>query len=337
MCLCSRACFKLFMKRERQLAVAGRNGLVSRHFESAIWGHSMPSGWIAVAGPDMPRHCCGRCGAGPAGHRPASSSALVRNLTFGTFVAGGRNRKTRLAVMDATAVDSHRRLVLVRRDDIEHLFLIGGPTDVVVERDIRFHVQQRRAGLPAGELPEQPVRAPERARPAEIHHPAPSPRAEPSRPLEPPAPRLAPQPAHRPFERPAPQLVASRRRRPRLPPRRRNRPQSPPRSRPRRNRAGAEPQPAPACRPRQAPNGPPCRRSEPGNASGAAACRRVRTSPRRAKTSTSTLMDELEVSLETALPPSRRKAPPDVARRRDDQACWASSSATSGCIDGKRI
>ncbi len=29
---------------------------------------------------------------------------LVRSLTFGTFVAGGRNRKTRLAVMDATAV-----------------------------------------------------------------------------------------------------------------------------------------------------------------------------------------------------------------------------------------
>ncbi|TIM93315.1 MAG: hypothetical protein E5Y34_33205, partial [Mesorhizobium sp.] len=56
---------------------------------------------------------------------------LVRNLTFGTFVAGGRNRKTRLAVMDATAVDSHRRLVLIRRDDIEHLLLIGGPTDVV--------------------------------------------------------------------------------------------------------------------------------------------------------------------------------------------------------------
>ncbi|WP_204351092.1 hypothetical protein, partial [Serratia marcescens] len=46
---------------------------------------------------------------------------LIRSLTFGTYVAGGRNRKTRLAVMDATAVDSHRRLVLVRRDDIEHL------------------------------------------------------------------------------------------------------------------------------------------------------------------------------------------------------------------------
>src|SRR3954454_1986639 len=60
---------------------------------------------------------------------------IVRSMTFGTFVVGGRNRKTRLAVMDAAAVDSQRRLVLVRRDDIEHLILIGGPTDVVVERD----------------------------------------------------------------------------------------------------------------------------------------------------------------------------------------------------------
>ena len=71
---------------------------------------------------------------------------LIRSLTFGTFVAGGRNRKTRLAVMDATAVDSHRRLVLVRRDDVEHLLLIGGPTDVVVEREIRLS-QVRRPAL----------------------------------------------------------------------------------------------------------------------------------------------------------------------------------------------
>ena len=70
---------------------------------------------------------------------------LIRSLTFGTFVAGGRNRKTRLAVMDATAVDSHRRLVLVRRDDIEHLLLIGGPTDVVVEREIRLGQPRRPA------------------------------------------------------------------------------------------------------------------------------------------------------------------------------------------------
>src|SRR6476620_9616236 len=68
---------------------------------------------------------------------------LIRGLTFGTFVAGGRNRKTRLAVMDATAVDSHRRLVLVRRDDSEHLLLIGGPTEAVVEREIRLGQTRR--------------------------------------------------------------------------------------------------------------------------------------------------------------------------------------------------
>ncbi|WP_244480823.1 flagellar biosynthetic protein FliO [Mesorhizobium sp. Root157] len=80
---------------------------------------------------------------------------MVRNLTFGTFVAGGRNRKTRLAVMDATAVDSHRRLVLIRRDDIEHLLLIGGPTDVVVERDIRL-AAPRRPNLTTDGGPAQP-------------------------------------------------------------------------------------------------------------------------------------------------------------------------------------
>ena len=80
---------------------------------------------------------------------------LIRGLTFGTYVAGGKNRKTRLAVMDATAVDSHRRLVLVRRDDIEHLILIGGPTDVVVERDIRM-VPSRRPILTGDGQQQQP-------------------------------------------------------------------------------------------------------------------------------------------------------------------------------------
>jgi hypothetical protein len=61
---------------------------------------------------------------------------VVRGVSSGTFVAGGRNRRARLAVMDAAAIDNQRRLVLVRRDDVEHLILIGGPTDVVVEQNI---------------------------------------------------------------------------------------------------------------------------------------------------------------------------------------------------------
>ena len=38
-----------------------------------------------------------------------------------------RGRMPRLAVIDAAAVDGRRRLVLVRRDNVEHLIMIGGP------------------------------------------------------------------------------------------------------------------------------------------------------------------------------------------------------------------
>ncbi|SMX57344.1 putative Flagellar biosynthesis protein, FliO [Bradyrhizobium sp. ORS 285] len=47
-----------------------------------------------------------------------------------------RGRMPRLAVIDAAAVDGRRRLVLVRRDNIEHLLMIGGPSDIVVESNI---------------------------------------------------------------------------------------------------------------------------------------------------------------------------------------------------------
>lgn len=47
-----------------------------------------------------------------------------------------RNRQPRLSVTDAAAVDDKRRLVLVRRDNTEHLILIGGPTDIVIEQGI---------------------------------------------------------------------------------------------------------------------------------------------------------------------------------------------------------
>lgn len=107
---------------------------------------------------------------------------VVRSMTFGTFVAGGRNRKTRLAVMDATAVDSQRRLVLVRRDDVEHLILIGGPTDVVVEQHIRLG-QPRKAqpSEPVYEAP--PQRAPE-PQPQQVQRQAP-PKAPPPQQREP--------------------------------------------------------------------------------------------------------------------------------------------------------
>jgi hypothetical protein len=39
-------------------------------------------------------------------------------------------------VIDAAMVDGRRRLVLIRRDNVEHLLIIGGPTDVVIEQSI---------------------------------------------------------------------------------------------------------------------------------------------------------------------------------------------------------
>jgi hypothetical protein len=53
---------------------------------------------------------------------------------LGTTAA--RGRQPRLAVIDAAAVDGRRRLLLIRRDNVEHLLMIGGPTDVVVETNI---------------------------------------------------------------------------------------------------------------------------------------------------------------------------------------------------------
>src|ERR687888_2013645 len=69
---------------------------------------------------------------------------LVRRFAGGRIGANTqRGRMPRLAVIDAAAVDGRRRLVLVRRDNIEHLIMIGGPADVVVETNIVRAMPQR--------------------------------------------------------------------------------------------------------------------------------------------------------------------------------------------------
>lgn len=45
-------------------------------------------------------------------------------------------QRRRLGVVEAASVDGRRRLILVRRDDVEHLIMTGGPVDVVVETGI---------------------------------------------------------------------------------------------------------------------------------------------------------------------------------------------------------
>lgn len=47
-----------------------------------------------------------------------------------------RGREKRLGVVEAASVDGRRRLVLLRRDDVEHLIMTGGPVDVLIESGI---------------------------------------------------------------------------------------------------------------------------------------------------------------------------------------------------------
>lgn len=45
-------------------------------------------------------------------------------------------KQRRLGVVEATSIDGRRRLLLVRRDNVEHLIMTGGPVDVLVETGI---------------------------------------------------------------------------------------------------------------------------------------------------------------------------------------------------------
>lgn len=62
----------------------------------------------------------------------------------------------RLEVSDHASVDGRRRLILVRRDNVEHLIMIGGPVDIVVETGIGESPRPA-AVRSGGEVVETPV------------------------------------------------------------------------------------------------------------------------------------------------------------------------------------
>ena len=70
---------------------------------------------------------------------------LLKLLTGATGRAvRGRNR--RLGVIDTLALDPKRQLLIIRRDNVEHLILTGGPTDIVIETGIA--VEEEAAAQP---------------------------------------------------------------------------------------------------------------------------------------------------------------------------------------------
>ena len=103
---------------------------------------------------------------------------LVLWLLKLVFSASGnavRGRNRRLAVVDSLALDPKRQLLIIRRDDVEHLILVGGTQDIVVEAGIAIEeaaaAQPQRRPIPmvAGRKP-----APAKAQPAAVVTPAPA-------------------------------------------------------------------------------------------------------------------------------------------------------------------
>jgi flagellar protein FliO/FliZ len=65
----------------------------------------------------------------------AVTGFILKRVGWG-HMTGLKTGQKRLAVAAALPLDGRRRLVLVRRDDVEHLILIGGPADLVIETGI---------------------------------------------------------------------------------------------------------------------------------------------------------------------------------------------------------
>ncbi|WP_029029370.1 flagellar biosynthetic protein FliO [Salinarimonas rosea] len=124
---------------------------------------------------------------------------LMGRRMGGQGLASGRSKQPRLGIVDVYDLDRQRQLVLLRRDGVEHLLLIGGPNDVVVESGIGRappRPQQRPGGTQMPMPGQAPAPLPQAAPVPVPHAPAaaeasPEPAPMPS-PITPPLPDLAP-------------------------------------------------------------------------------------------------------------------------------------------------
>lgn len=100
-------------------------------------------------------------------------------LSLGGNGGSGRSRQPRLGIVDIYELDRQRQLILLRRDNTEHLLLVGGPNDVVVERNIvrtgttRVAAELTDRSEPDG--PEAPLPLPASTEPAPLPPPFPEP------------------------------------------------------------------------------------------------------------------------------------------------------------------
>ena len=89
-------------------------------------------------------------------------AAFARRRNKNSGPAKARGRQPRLAVMDMADVDHRRKLLLIRRDNVEHLVMIGGPGDLVIESAIVRNRPAPQVSAPRA-AERMPGRAPDRA------------------------------------------------------------------------------------------------------------------------------------------------------------------------------
>jgi flagellar protein FliO/FliZ len=75
----------------------------------------------------------------------AAFAWVVRRFGPRGMIAHHGKRGRRLSVVEMAPVDARRRLVLIRRDGVEHLLLLGAAQDLVIE-----------TGLPASDAARPP-------------------------------------------------------------------------------------------------------------------------------------------------------------------------------------
>lgn len=100
---------------------------------------------------------------------------VARRYGFGGHASGRSSRTRRLEIVETKTVDGKRRLVLLRRDDVEHLVLTGPNSEILIEQGITGFVT---TGAGAGSAPLAGPAAGPAAAPETVSDPAGKPRHE---------------------------------------------------------------------------------------------------------------------------------------------------------------
>ena len=85
----------------------------------------------------------------------------------------GRGSDKRLQVIDTANVDGKRKVMIIRRDNVEHVIMTGGPQDLVIEAGIAVPEPQpmRRPARPAAAATPKPAEAADIAAPISPERP----------------------------------------------------------------------------------------------------------------------------------------------------------------------